>query len=328
MKSFGSLSFKFTMLAIAVLMVVFAMQAAVQVKRELSSDKETITSEALSFSSLSAKPLVDNYKIYYDSGFYKFKEISEKILALDSDLQKVQIINVQGKLLFDSDDLRSGRKSANNGTDLILDEVVADKIAGLESFFRDTVIDGQPYLEVIQPYVEDWGRHQYSVRYLFSYDSVALKLKNIILTTFFVAMIFFVISVIVISLFSRAIVTRPLNRLINAINDYARGAADVEKQIASMKYSDEIGRLATAFRNMISELSNSRRLIEQRAQDLEKAVTARTKELQSNIDELEKTSRMTVGRELKMVELKKRIEQLEKQLRIENKKQDEKQRKM
>jgi len=311
-------------MVMAVLIIVFSMQAGVQIRQELSSDKERITKEALSFSSLSAKPLVDNYKLYYDSGFYKFKEVSERIIALDGDLERIQIITVGGELLFDSEDMQSGKKIVNNRPDLFLDEIVSKKIAGLEPFSREINLDGKVYLEVIQPYVEDWGRHQYSVLYLFSFDSAILKLKNVILMSALVGLAFFSISVVIIFLFSKTIVTRPLNKLMNAINDYAKGSVDVEKQIASIKSSDEIGRLAFAFSSMMSELSKSKRLIEQRASDLEKTVIDRTKKLQSNVDELEKMSELTVGRELKMVELKKRIGELERQLKTEDKNRVEK----
>jgi len=50
------------------------------------------------------------------------------------------------------------------------------------------------------------------------------------------------------------------------------------------------------------------------AQSLEEQVKSRTKELQKKIEELEKFHRLAVGRELKMVELKKEVEKLKKEL--------------
>lgn len=46
-------------------------------------------------------------------------------------------------------------------------------------------------------------------------------------------------------------------------------------------------------------------------ENLEKKVEERTRELQKRVEELEKFHQLTVGRELKMVELKKRIKELE-----------------
>jgi PAS domain S-box-containing protein len=56
----------------------------------------------------------------------------------------------------------------------------------------------------------------------------------------------------------------------------------------------------------ISDISESKKFRE----ELERQVTERTKELQKKIEELEKINRLTVGRELKMIELKKEIERL------------------
>jgi len=55
--------------------------------------------------------------------------------------------------------------------------------------------------------------------------------------------------------------------------------------------------------------------LEELSQSLEKKVKVRTKELQEKINQLEKFHKLTVGRELKMVELKKEIKRLKKNLK-------------
>ena len=54
--------------------------------------------------------------------------------------------------------------------------------------------------------------------------------------------------------------------------------------------------------------------IEEERTSLEEKVKERTKELQERVDELERFHKLTVGRELKMVELKEEIEKLKKEL--------------
>jgi len=56
------------------------------------------------------------------------------------------------------------------------------------------------------------------------------------------------------------------------------------------------------------------RELQELAQKLEEQVRERTKELQNKIRELEKFQKITVGRELKMIELKKEIEKLKEEL--------------
>jgi signal transduction histidine kinase len=52
--------------------------------------------------------------------------------------------------------------------------------------------------------------------------------------------------------------------------------------------------------------------LEELAEGLEKKVSERTKELKNKIDEMEKFQKFTIGRELKMMELKKELKQLKK----------------
>jgi len=52
--------------------------------------------------------------------------------------------------------------------------------------------------------------------------------------------------------------------------------------------------------------------LQELTQSLDQKVKARTKQLQDRVDELERFHKLTIGRELKMVELKKKIQELEK----------------
>lgn len=60
------------------------------------------------------------------------------------------------------------------------------------------------------------------------------------------------------------------------------------------------------------------RELEELAQSLEDKVKQRTKELQGRVNELERFHRLTIGREMKMVELKQKIRKMEAQLREVN----------
>ena len=55
--------------------------------------------------------------------------------------------------------------------------------------------------------------------------------------------------------------------------------------------------------------------LEDLTQNLEKKVKERTQELQKRVEQLEKFSTLTVGRELKMLDLKKRIKELEEKIK-------------
>ena len=94
---------------------------------------------------------------------------------------------------------------------------------------------------------------------------------------------------------------RPLKKLIDASKELSEGSFDVQADVTS---DDEIGQLASSFNKMAQNLK-----IQQ--ENLEKTILERTGELQQKIGELEKYKKLTVDRELKMVELKNRIKEVE-----------------
>jgi len=60
--------------------------------------------------------------------------------------------------------------------------------------------------------------------------------------------------------------------------------------------------------------------LQELADSLEEQVKQRTKELQKRVEELERFHRLTVGRERRMIELKKEIEDLKKHLMMRKEK--------
>jgi len=102
-------------------------------------------------------------------------------------------------------------------------------------------------------------------------------------------------------------IANPIMKLKKITIDISRGNFNTKINIKS---KDEIGDLATSFNTMITNLKESKSKLEEKTKELEES----KKNVGIKIDELEKFSKLSVGRELKMVELKKRIEELEDKL--------------
>ena len=142
-------------------------------------------------------------------------------------------------------------------------------------------------------------------------------------------------------------IVKPVKRIMEATKAVAAGKLGTKIKIRT---GDEIEELAGFFNLMTEDLRESRESLEkakasleikvkERTRELEEAKTIleikvqartkelkdlagsleeqiqqRTKELQERVEELEKFHKLTVGRELKMMELKEKIEKLEKEL--------------
>lgn len=87
-------------------------------------------------------------------------------------------------------------------------------------------------------------------------------------------------------------------------------AGDLNVNIKKIS-DDELGRLAVNFNGLTETLSRQNKEIIQYRENLENKVQERTAELQAKNFELERFNKLTVDRELKMIELKARIEELE-----------------
>lgn len=131
-------------------------------------------------------------------------------------------------------------------------------------------------------------------------------LYNVILAIGVVA----VFVALIIGYFIAKNITNSVMKLKNFTDDIGRGKFDTKTEVKS---KDEIGELSEAFDKMVQNLKRSQEDVRNYTKELEKS----KKELESKINDFEQYKKLTVGRELKMVELKKKIEELEVKLKEE-----------
>jgi len=103
-------------------------------------------------------------------------------------------------------------------------------------------------------------------------------------------------------------IVKSLSKLTKGVGKIGRG--DMKHKI-DVESNDEVAELATAFNKMTNDLTKSKKDLKKYNQKLEKSVKERTKELQSKMKELERFNRIMVDREIKMIDLKKKIKELE-----------------
>jgi len=128
-----------------------------------------------------------------------------------------------------------------------------------------------------------------------------LSVKN----QFIIIISFIIIVLIFLALYFFWGITRPLKKLTkwaNKIGDNPGHEEEIE-----IKTGDEIEELTSVFNGMIMRLGHETLELQERTIELEK----KTIELDGKRKELEKFYNLTVGRELKMIELKERVKKLE-----------------
>lgn len=177
-----------------------------------------------------------------------------------------------------------------------------------------------------------------------AYEGIMVQIRPFLSTDFFSSIevsinstwliaassfLFVIVMAILFTVLFTGRILKPLKELLDIVREVGRGNLDVK---ANIKARDEIGDLANEFNLMVNKLKSARETIQEEksileikvrartnelqelAQSLDEKVKDRTKELQERVEELERFHRLTVGREMKMLELKKENEKLRNKL--------------
>ncbi len=294
MKKFHSLKLKIFLPLLVILLVVFLTSSIVIINRESKSAKESLIDTATSFSSLSAASVIQNFVFYNESGFYKFTEVIDNVMKLNDNLVKIQIVSVNGKILFDSVEIQNGKYDERLEGERFLENDTLIQRAGdpIHSLFLD---EQTRHIDIIQPYFEDWGRHDYSVRYIFSLASLDTMTNEMIITISLYSGIFIIVSFLLIFFLLNYFISSPIGDLTKGVRRMGKGTLGYE---VTIKSEDEIGELATAFNSMSKDLKISRDHLEEYSKNLEHLVAARTNELEEKTRRLEQINEdLTIARE-------------------------------
>ena len=251
-----------------ILTILFITTSLLIVERERNTARDSLILNAQSFASLSADKIVDNYELYYNSGFLKYCDIINNILSLNKDVVKIQIINYYGKIMFDSNEIIYGTYDETLYGERFVENNTIQKIRRLSPSINDK-FNNTNNLEIIQPYIDNWGKHQYSIRYIFSYEHLNILENQILYDIIILSIFFLLISLGLIFLLFYQFITLPIKKILNVINSTKRGSFDHQVDIDS---KDEIGMIASSLNDMNIELKKSKHRIERYSKNLEKTI--------------------------------------------------------
>jgi signal transduction histidine kinase len=246
-----------TALAIAsVITAILVLNAVYLILSKQAELKENIEKDADRFARLTKALICVGYEDYYQSGLYKFRELIRDAMRLGPDVERIEIVSVSGKVLFDSDELsQTGMQRSEDLKDrFVRDPARLEAIKGLEpTHLHGRDPQGNEMLEIVAPYLEDWGRHRLSVSYHVSYRNLRPNIDRLIYATGGLTLVSIALSVVVaVTLASR--ITRPLEKLTAGAQGIADGRFDRRLEIRS---NDELEILADAFNHMSERLKQN-----------------------------------------------------------------------
>ena len=229
--------------------------------------RERLETSASLFASLATGPVCSAYDAYFDSGYFKFRQVVRDLLATAADVTRLEIVDVEGRVLFDSvrlDDEASG--GGSGASPRHLDPVRLDAARRLEpTTIRGRDAEGDT-LEIVNPWVEDWGRHRLSVVYHVSYAKLNAGYRRYARATLALT----AVSIVLAALFGLALarrLTRPLAGLTEGAREIAQGRFGGRLDVRT---GDELQTVAEAFNEMAERLEKTRAERERLIEELER----------------------------------------------------------
>jgi signal transduction histidine kinase/DNA-binding response OmpR family regulator len=259
---------------IVAILLVNAIYLILTKRAELRRD---IEDRATTFALLTRQPICVGYETYYASGFYKFRELMRDYMRLNrDDVKRILIVSVSGQILFDSAELDEGAPRSESAPERrIEDPARLEAVKRLEhTVLRGRGPNGEETLEIVAPYLEDWGRHKMSVSYIVSYDNLGPSITKLVWATGGLTLLSMLASIMIaVALATR--ITRPLEELTAGAKDIAEGHFDRRLDIRS---NDELTVLADGFNHMAARLKENVEQLEESNKRLA-AVNEELKEL-------------------------------------------------
>jgi HAMP domain-containing protein len=231
---------------------------------------------------------------------YNIQEIFDVIDEID--VNKLKAVENQNAIHFEFKLLNSdGKIIYSKGQYIIFENISKDHVSrfkeGNESYY---IIGGELFSHAISNGYKEYKGNGWILLMEYKTEEIFAPITALFLTLMPI-IIFTTIIALLLSIFISRSTSKPIIKLKDAAQRIGQGSLDTSIDINS---NDEIGDLAKSFTQMATNLKKYN-------EKLETEVEKRTDELQNKIEALEKFKKVTVGRELKMAELKKEIKRLE-----------------
>ncbi|MEX0622106.1 MAG: HAMP domain-containing sensor histidine kinase [Candidatus Woykebacteria bacterium] len=233
---------KFSLAAVLIFLVIFSITSFVLIRQNIDSQKNSLLARANTFAGLATKPIGDDYTLYFESGYYKFRESLQDIFALNEDITRAQIISVDGEVFFDTFylDLAESPSPKKIDEPRLLIAVRSNSLTGIAD-------QGGSITQIIVPYNDDFGARPFSIRYFISYESVYENINSTILTTLLLSVLVLILAVLAISALVNFSILSPLGKVVAAAKKISEGDVNTEIKLST---GDELEDIASSLDQM------------------------------------------------------------------------------
>ncbi len=302
------IQFKLVLIIIFVSLILFSAVLFYQFRAEKSVFEENYISRAEAVIYSLDASIETRDKLHDKQGLFL---TLTKNIWLDSDILAVHVFHFDDEtdtleLFISSDQTFEEEDMDANNLEAYNQDSFVTKI-----FYRDDF----RVLRIMAP-IHASGQKTGTFQVEFSLERVDKELASALWRLILSSLIISVVFVVVVVLFVRRAIIKPLQKVSRAAESIARGNLDVRVKVKS---GDELEDLATSFNRMAADLKDSHNKIRAHEKELEKRVEQRTEELNKKVSELEDT-RSAILNMLEDVNLSKEaLEKSEKELKKLNK---------
>jgi hypothetical protein len=189
-----------TLRVIGIYLLMLAVNTGLLVWLTSGPIQERFNQDAIGYARLTTPSVAAAFDSYFNSGYNKFLELVRNAMSPRDDLNRLFVIDVEGRILFDSAHPGDGAPVV---TERITDSELLLAVKALELHCRLVrAPDRSTYLDIIVPHIDEWGRHRISVRYQIAYTSWGDPLISLRQRFLIAALISFFLGVLLLVLFA------------------------------------------------------------------------------------------------------------------------------
>ena len=248
-----SIRIKFSFTTAIILLLIFSLASLVRISQNTAFQKESLVARSETFAQLATKPLGDAYALYYNSGVLQLNDVFRKTLRLNNTVPRIQVISVNGDILFDSENIgNSDTGSVSHKQEKIVDQSLLQAVTN-SSITKIKAANGD-VTEIIVPYADNFGSRPFSLRYFISYDSINSSIRQAIMTTVILNILLFLVSLAAVAFLVNSSILSPLSKITQVA--HAIGNGDLSQNIV-VHTNDELADIAISLNLMTTKLKNN-----------------------------------------------------------------------